>query len=55
MLPAEVADGPVATETNYRSATHFFSNQGYVIHVADQYDASFVKRSCGWTTTYQKA
>ena len=23
--------------------THFFLNQGYVIHAADQYDASFVK------------
>lgn len=23
--------------------SHFFSNQGYVIHAADQYDASFVK------------
>ena len=31
--------------------SHFFSNQGYVIHAADQYDASRSFVRCAWTTT----
>ena len=30
-------------ETRIGAPTHFFVNQGYVIHAADQYDASFIK------------
>ena len=29
--------------TNIDAQSHFFYNQGYIIHAADQYDASFVK------------
>ena len=32
-----------ANESALAAQSHFFSNQGYVIHAADQYDASFVK------------
>jgi hypothetical protein len=33
----------VANETTISAQGHYFYNQGYVIHSADQYDASFVK------------
>ena len=33
----------VANSTNISAQSHFFYNQGYIIHAADQYDASFVK------------
>ena len=32
-----------ANTTSIGAQTHYFSNQGYIIHAADQYDASFVK------------
>lgn len=43
-----VVDGVNATTLEQNTVainpqSHFFSNQGYVIHAADQYDASFVK------------
>ena len=33
----------VANATNVSAQSHFFYNQGYIIHAADQYDASFIK------------
>jgi hypothetical protein len=33
----------VANTTNISAQSHFFYNQGYIIHAADQYDASFIK------------
>lgn len=33
----------VANDVNIDANTHFFLNQGYVVHAADNYDASFVK------------
>ncbi|HHZ97218.1 MAG TPA: SusC/RagA family TonB-linked outer membrane protein [Flavobacteriales bacterium] len=32
-----------ANSANISAGAHFFYNQGYIIHAADQYDASFVK------------
>jgi TonB-linked SusC/RagA family outer membrane protein len=32
-----------ANATNIDAQSHFFYNQGYIIHAADQYDASFIK------------
>ena len=39
----EESASAVANETVIGAQSHFFYNQGYVIHSADQYDASFVK------------
>jgi hypothetical protein len=39
----EVSSSAIANSTNLGAQSHFFYNQGYVIHAADQYDASFVK------------
>jgi hypothetical protein len=39
----EESASAVANETVIGAQSHFFYNQGYVIHAADQYDASFVK------------
>ena len=39
----EVSTSAIANSTNLGAQSHFFYNQGYVIHAADQYDASFVK------------
>ena len=43
MPTARNADGPVANETTIAAQDTLLLNQGYVIHAADQYDASFVK------------
>ena len=39
----EESASAVANETTISAQGHYFYNQGYVIHAADQYDASFVK------------
>ena len=39
----DASTSAVANSTNLDAQSHFFYNQGYVIHAADQYDASFVK------------
>ena len=39
----EVSTSAIDNSTNLGAQSHFFYNQGYVIHAADQYDASFVK------------
>ena len=39
----EVSSSAIDNSTNLGAQSHFFYNQGYVIHAADQYDASFVK------------
>jgi len=39
----EESSSAVNNETVIGAQSHFFYNQGYVVHAADQYDASFVK------------
>jgi len=39
----EESSSAVTNETVIGAQSHFFYNQGYVVHAADQYDASFVK------------
>lgn len=39
----EESASAVNNETVIDAQSHFFYNQGYVVHAADQYDASFVK------------
>lgn len=39
----EESASAVNNETVIGAQSHFFYNQGYVVHAADQYDASFVK------------
>ena len=47
-MVAELVDGDyvstgIENSTNIGAQSHFFYNQGYIIHAADQYDASFIK------------
>lgn len=48
MVAEQNSDGDWISTGNENTTTigaqsHFFYNQGYIIHAADQYDASFVK------------
>ena len=39
----ETSASAIENSSNLSAGAHYFYNQGYIIHAADQYDASFVK------------